>query len=91
MCSRRLGPIYCDYARSYRGYQVDPPVLTYEGPEVATEDQPATLRFNVSKLSAVEVKVTHPTASVVFEPARDLPARRPARSPGRRAAPGCSP
>src|SRR5918999_154771 len=32
MCSRRLGTLYCDYAERYRGYQVDPPELTYTGP-----------------------------------------------------------
>ena len=25
MCTRQLGPIYCDYVCCYRGYQVDPP------------------------------------------------------------------
>jgi hypothetical protein len=66
MCTRRLGPLYCDYARRYRGYQVDPPELTYKGPEVATEDQAVAIRFNVSKLSAIEVKVTNPHGTVTF-------------------------
>ena len=66
MCTRRLGPIYCDYARRYRGYQVDPPELTWKGPAAATEDRPATIRFNVSKLSAIEVKVTNPNGKLVF-------------------------
>ena len=66
MCTRRLGAIYCDYARRYRGYQVDPPELTWKGPDVATEDAPATIRFNVSKLSAIEVKVTNPSGKLVF-------------------------
>jgi hypothetical protein len=66
MCTRRLGAVYCDYARRYRGYQVDPPVLTWEGPEVATEDEPAQIRFNVSKLSAIEVTVTNPHGDVSF-------------------------
>jgi D-glucuronyl C5-epimerase C-terminus len=57
MCSRRLGPLYCDYARRYRGYQVDPPVLTYRGPDLATEGEPAALTFELSKLSAVELKI----------------------------------
>ena len=25
MCTRRLGEVYCLYAKRYRGYQVDPP------------------------------------------------------------------
>jgi hypothetical protein len=67
MCTRRLGPVYCEYARKYRGYQVDPPEVTYEGPAVATEDTPTALRFSVSKLSAVQVTVTRPDGSVVFD------------------------
>ena len=66
MCTRRLGALYCDYARRYRGYQVDPPELTWQGPGVATEDEPAAIRFNVSKLSAIEVKVTNPHGKVSF-------------------------
>jgi D-glucuronyl C5-epimerase C-terminus len=66
MCSRRLGALYCDYARRYRGYQVDPPELTWKGPHVATEDEPTAIRFNVSKLSAIEVKVTNPHGQVTF-------------------------
>ena len=57
MCTRRLGPLYCDYADRYRGYQVDPPELVYSGPATAVEDEPTAIRFNVSSLSAVEVKV----------------------------------
>ena len=66
MCTRRLGAEYCDYARRYRGYQVDPPVLTYRGPVTGTTDTPVALSFNVSKLSAIEVSVTRPDGSVVF-------------------------
>ena len=57
MCTRRLGELYCQYAKRYRGYQVDPPVLTYTGPDVATAKRLTALRFTVSKLSVVEVKV----------------------------------
>jgi D-glucuronyl C5-epimerase C-terminus len=67
MCTRRLGAIYCQYARKYRGYQVDPPVVTYQGPTVTTEDRPTALRFNVSKLSVVEVTVKRPDGRVVFD------------------------
>jgi D-glucuronyl C5-epimerase C-terminus len=66
MCTRRLGAEYCEYARRYRGYQVDPPVLTYRGPETGTVDTPVALSFNVSKLSAIEVTVTRPDGQVVF-------------------------
>ncbi len=57
MCTRRLGPIYCDYARRYHGYAVDPPELSFDGPLAVTEEQSAAIRFTVSKLSAVELKV----------------------------------
>jgi hypothetical protein len=67
MCIRRLGDIYCEYAQKYRGYQVDPPEVTYEGPVTATEDRPAALRFAVSKLSAIEVTVKRPDGRVVFD------------------------
>jgi hypothetical protein len=57
MCSRRLGPMYCEYAERYRGYQVDPPELVYTGPGVTTSKQLTPIRFRISKLSAVEVLV----------------------------------
>jgi hypothetical protein len=57
MCTRRLGELYCEYADRYRGYQVDPPELTYTGPELTTAKQLTPIRFQVSKLSAVEAKV----------------------------------
>ncbi len=57
MCSRRLGALYCDYARRYRGYQVDPPELRFLGPDVGAPDEWTSIRFSVSKLSAVEVQV----------------------------------
>jgi hypothetical protein len=67
MCTRRLGELYCEYAEKYRGYQVDPPEVTYEGPLTATEDRPAALRFQISKLSAVQVTVRRPDGRVVFD------------------------
>jgi hypothetical protein len=57
MCTRRLGAIYCEYADRYRGYQIDPPELTYTGPELTTAKELTPIRFEVSKLSAVEAKV----------------------------------
>lgn len=57
MCIRRLGAIYCTYAKRYAGYQVDPPELVYTGPDTATKNRYMRVRFNVSKLSAVEVFV----------------------------------
>jgi hypothetical protein len=57
MCTRRIAELYCEYADKYRGYQVDPPTLTYTGPDTTTAKQLTSLRFQVSKLSAVEAKV----------------------------------
>jgi hypothetical protein len=57
LCTRRVAHIYCEYADKYRGYQVDPPRLTYTGPDVATAKRMTALRFRVSKLSAVEAQV----------------------------------
>ena len=58
MCSRRLGEPYCTYARRYRGYQTDPPVLELNVPELTQKGDLTAIRFNVSKLSAVEVTIT---------------------------------
>jgi hypothetical protein len=67
LCTRRQGPVFCEYAKKYRGYQVDPPTVNYDGPAAATEDEPVALRFDVSKLSAVQVTVTRPDGRVVFD------------------------
>jgi hypothetical protein len=57
MCTRRLGELYCEYADRYRGYQVDPPELTYTGPLQTSAKQLTAIRFEVSKLSAVQADV----------------------------------
>jgi hypothetical protein len=67
LCTRRQGAVFCEYARKYRGYQVDPPEVVYEGPLTGAEDQPVALRFSLSKLSAVQVTVTRPDGRVVFD------------------------
>jgi hypothetical protein len=58
MCTRRLGAVYCTYARRYRGYQTDPPVLRLDLPELPRKGRLTAIRFSLSKLSAVEVTVT---------------------------------
>jgi hypothetical protein len=58
MCSRRLGKGYCTYARRYRGYQTDPPVLQLKVPELTRKGDLTEIRFTVSKLSAVEVTIS---------------------------------
>jgi len=67
LCTRHQGAVFCQYAKKYRGYQVDPPKVTYDGPVTATEDEPVALRFTVSKLSAIQVTVTRPDGRVVFD------------------------
>ncbi len=57
MCTRKLGAEYCVYAKKYSGYQTDPPELTLQGPASAAAGQFTRIRFNLSKLSAVELKV----------------------------------
>jgi hypothetical protein len=57
MCTRKLGEEYCTYATKYAGYQTDPPELLLLGPETATAKQSTRIRFSLSKLSAVELKV----------------------------------
>jgi D-glucuronyl C5-epimerase C-terminus len=57
MCSRRLGPLYCDYAERFRSYQVDPPELTFDGPSLVPAKEPTAIRFTVSKLSHVELHI----------------------------------
>ena len=43
LCSRRQGAVFCEYAQKYHGYQVDPPKVTYEGAQTATEDVPVSV------------------------------------------------
>jgi D-glucuronyl C5-epimerase C-terminus len=57
MCTRKLGDIYCTYAKKYRHYQIDPPVLDYTGPDEATKGEFTRLRFTLSRLSVVELNV----------------------------------
>ena len=54
---RRLGGIYCDYAIRYRGYQTEPPAIQILGPNEAVKRRPVRVRFSISKLSVVEVRV----------------------------------
>jgi hypothetical protein len=58
MCSRRIGAVYCTYAKRYQSDQSDPAELTLLGPETATADQDAFVSFQLSKLSAVEITIS---------------------------------
>jgi hypothetical protein len=57
MCSRRLGDVYCTYAKRYKADQTEPADLSFLGPETATADQDAFVSFELSKLSAVEITI----------------------------------
>ena len=69
MCTRRLGESTATTPSKLPRLPGRPAGRsTYEGPALATEDEPVTLiRFNVSKLSAVEVTVTRPDGKLVFD------------------------
>lgn len=54
---RRVGGIYCEYAVRYRGYQADPPKIGFSGPGQASKGRLARVRFTLSKLSIVELKI----------------------------------
>jgi hypothetical protein len=54
---RRIGGIYCDYAVRYRRYQTEPPRLTFGGPGQAIRRRGVRVRFTLSKLSIVELKI----------------------------------
>ncbi|HEY1358906.1 MAG TPA: D-glucuronyl C5-epimerase family protein [Thermoleophilaceae bacterium] len=57
-CVRHLGEVFCKYAKKYRGYQVDPPKITFTGPASTTVGHLTRIRFTLSKLSAVELKIS---------------------------------
>jgi hypothetical protein len=57
MCSRLRAKVYCDTARNFLGYTTDPAELELLGPQSATKGVPTSIRFSVSKLSAVQVTV----------------------------------
>ena len=54
---RRLGGVYCDYAIRYRGYQTQPPVIRFSGPKATAARRQSRVRFTLSKLSVVELKI----------------------------------
>ncbi len=63
MCSRMhrdktVRKPYCDAARNFLAYTTDPAELEYLGPDFVTKGVSATVRFSVSKLSAVQVTIT---------------------------------
>jgi D-glucuronyl C5-epimerase C-terminus len=57
LCDRLKADVYCNTAKRFRGYMRDPAELAYRGPATATKGEDTRIRFNVSKLSAVEIKI----------------------------------
>jgi hypothetical protein len=57
MCVRSLGDVYCTYAQGYRDDQTKPAALRFRGPETARRKRFTAVRFGVSKLSVVEMRV----------------------------------
>jgi len=58
MCTRHLGGIYCTYATRYRRYQTEPPRIEITGPSSTSVGQLTRIRFTLSKLSAVELRIS---------------------------------
>lgn len=54
---RRLDGVYCTYAIRYRRYQTQPPVVRFLGPLEPPAGRRARVRFSLSKLSVVELKI----------------------------------
>ena len=50
--------VYCDAARAFLSYTTDPAEVEVLGPAEATKGVTTTVRFSVSKLSAVQVTIT---------------------------------
>ena len=57
-CDRLHSDPFCSLAKKYRRYQTEPGVLKLLGPQTATKGKETRVRFSVSKLSAVEIKIT---------------------------------
>jgi D-glucuronyl C5-epimerase-like protein len=57
LCKRLAAGVYCDTARNFTRYMREPAKLTFLGPGTATEEDVTNVRFNVSKLSTVEIKI----------------------------------
>ncbi len=59
LCNRLRTPTYCTTARNFKRYLVDPADLELTGPTTVAEGQSTQVRFSVSKLSAVQIVITH--------------------------------
>ena len=59
MCHRTKIEQYCTTTRNFRNYIAKPATLAFTGPTTATKGQETQVRFNVDKLSAVQIVITH--------------------------------
>lgn len=59
LCNRLRTKVYCDTARNFKSYLADPAELELTGPTSALKGQSTQVRFSVSKLSAVQILITH--------------------------------
>ena len=59
MCHRTKIEQYCTTTRNFRNYLSKPATLSFSGPSTATKGQETQVRFNVDKLSAVQIVITH--------------------------------
>ena len=64
MCHRTKIEQYCTTTRNFRNYLSKPATLTYGGPTTATVGQETEVRFNVDKLSSVQIVITHENGKV---------------------------
>ena len=82
MCSRRLRPTStATYAKRYRGYQTDPPVLELDGPELATRT--SRRRSASTSRSSRPSRSRSPATARRRSTGSPPSAAAPARSPGR--------
>jgi hypothetical protein len=58
MCSRLRTKVYCDISKRFLSDMTDPAEIELLGPDFVTKGTEASIRFSISKLSAVQVTVT---------------------------------
>ncbi len=58
LCGRLRHATYCDTAERFRRYTIEPAELALLGPQLATQGVETGVRFSVSKLSAVQIRIT---------------------------------
>jgi len=67
LCNRLHTKAYCDTARNFKGYLVNPAELELTGPPSAVEGRPTTVSYSVSKLSAVQIVITYENGKTALD------------------------